>query len=149
MSDSIQVVHCGLLPYAAAYEHGLLFVPESAGGVVDAQGETVAHSIVALETRKNAAKGLRDTPLTELSTHVEYVDKLAIDVASHVADARLRVTEAIEIDPDGSVWLVPWQQAIPYWVRKGDLGDEQRAVLDGLQINWIDEDDEADASASV
>jgi hypothetical protein len=46
--------------------------------------------------------------------------ELALDLAYHIADARLRVLEAIEVE-DGGVRLRPWQDPFPFWCREGDL----------------------------
>lgn len=126
--------------YAAAFEHGLLLVPSEVGQVVNDDDELVPHAIVVWETRRDASRGAIGDSVTGAIETAEQAGRLAIDVAEHVADARLRVVDALEFE-DGKVYLQPWQRPFPYWVKRGALTEEELVVLDRAQIAWVEESD--------
>jgi hypothetical protein len=133
--------------YAAAYEHGLLFVPAAVGDIVDEKERVIPHAIITWDTRRPASRGQHGATIDSIIEYGSHAGTLSIDVAFHVADARLRIIEAIEFDGD-DVYLVPWKDPIPYWVRRGDVSDETLAVLQNLTIGWIQEDDDEVAKGS-
>jgi hypothetical protein len=127
--------------YAAAYEHGLLLVPSDIGEVVDEDDRVVPHAILVWETRKDASRGQVGDSVTQAIDAGEQAGELAIDLAHHVADARLRVVEALEFDDDG-VYLRPWEDPFPYWFRRGDVSNETLALLErNVRIAWITVED--------
>jgi hypothetical protein len=126
--------------YAAAYEHGLLLVPCEVGDVVDVVETVIPHAIVVWETRKDGARGqIGDAVGNAVETALS-AGGLAIDVAHHVADARLRIVEALDFD-GGEVFLTSWDQPFPYWFRRGDVSEETLRLLDGARIAWVSDDE--------
>jgi hypothetical protein len=127
--------------YAAAFEHGLLLVPSEIGEIVDPSGAVIPHAIVVWESRGEGTRGhVGDSTTAAIDAGV-YAGSLAIDVAEHVADARLRVVETLEFGPDG-IYLRPWDRPFPYWVRRGDLSEETLEVLNHSRIAWVQAVDE-------
>jgi hypothetical protein len=127
--------------YAAAFEHGLLLVPSEIGEIVDPSGAVIPHAIVVWESRGEGTRGhVGDSTTAAIDAGV-YAGSLAIDVAEHVADARLRVVETLEFGPDG-IYLRPWDRPFPYWVRRGDLSEETLEVLNHSRIAWVEAVDE-------
>jgi hypothetical protein len=124
--------------YAAAFEHGLLFVPAEAGDVVDADGNVIPHAIIIWERRKEESRGHIGDSVEAAVDAAQQAGELAIDVAFHVADARLRVLESLEFDGD-QVYLRPLDHLIPFWVRRGDLSDETLQLLQHFRITWVEE----------
>jgi hypothetical protein len=132
--------------YAAAYEHGLLFVPSDIGDVVDEDGNVVPHALLILQTRQDSSMGhVGDDPKPAVE-QARYVGDLACDVAEHVADSRLRSVEVLEFDGD-QVFLRPWTNPFPYWFRRGAVSEETLALLQrDVTLSWIRvEDDESTA----
>lgn len=126
--------------YAASFEHGLLMVPSDVGDVVDSGGEVIPHAIVVWETRRDGSLGQVGDDVSAAVEAAVAAGELAIDVAHHVADARLRIVEAIEFAPDG-VYLRPWQNPFPYWFRRGDVSDETLERIDKTTFGWIRDED--------
>lgn len=123
--------------YAAAFEHGLLLVPSSVGSIVDEEDNVIPHAIVIWERRKEASRGHIGDSVASAVDAAEQAGDLAVDVAYHVADARLRVLEALEFDGD-QVFLRPLEDPIPFWVYRGDISDEALYVLQNLRIGWVE-----------
>ena len=115
-------------------------MPSAVGQVVNDRDELVPHAIVVWGTRRDASRGAIGDSVKGAVDGAEQVGLLAIDVAEHVADARLRVVDALEFE-DGNVFLRPWQRPFPYWVKRGALTDEELGVLNRAQIAWIEETD--------
>jgi hypothetical protein len=62
---------------------------------------------------------------------------LAADLAYHVADARVRIVEALEFDGDHA-YLLPWKDPFPYWFRRGDVAEETLELLErDIRIAWV------------
>jgi hypothetical protein len=72
----------------------------------------------------------------------EAAGDLALDLAYHVADARLRMVAAIEAE-DGQARLRPWQDPFPFCCREGDLSPQALDLLQrGVVLGWVrDEND--------
>lgn len=133
----------GLRGYAAAYEHGLLLVPSAYGQAVDEQGAPLARPLIVWATRKDEVLWPDATSTSDLIDLSEAAGGLAIDLADYVCDARLRMVESLTFDDDG-IFLGPLQNPIPYWVEKGTLSDETIGVLDGMRLNWISPEQNAE-----
>jgi len=132
--------------YAAAYEHGLLFVPSDIGDVVDEDGNVIPHALLILQTRQDSSMGhVGDDPKPAFE-QASYVGDLACEVAEHVADSRLRSVEVLEFDGD-QVFLRPWTNPFPYWFGRGAVSEETLALLQrDVTLSWIRvEDDEPPA----
>ncbi|HEY3944476.1 MAG TPA: hypothetical protein VGL78_04545 [Solirubrobacteraceae bacterium] len=123
--------------YAAAFEHGLMLVPAAVGEIVDSAGAVLPHAIVVWESRGEGTRGHVGDSTAAAIDAGEYAGSLAIDVAEHVADARLRVVETFEFASDG-IYLRPWDRPFPYWVRRGDLTEEALDVLNQSRIAWVE-----------
>lgn len=123
--------------YAAAFEHGMLFVPSAVGAVVDDEDAVIPHAIVVWQTRKDSSRGQVGDSVDDAIGAAEQAGQLAIDLAHHVVDARLRVVEALEFEGD-DIYLRPWRDPFPYWFRRGDVSDETLELLErSVQIAWV------------
>jgi hypothetical protein len=66
-----------------------------------------------------------------------YVGELACDVAEHVASSRLCSVEALGFDGD-EVFLRPWTNAFPYWLRPGAVSEATVALLQkDVTLSWV------------
>jgi hypothetical protein len=130
--------------YAAAYEHGLLFVPSEVGDVVDKDDNVIPHALLIFQTRQDSSMGHVGDELKPAVEQARYIGELACDVAEHVADSRLRSVEVLDFDGD-EVFLKPWTNPFPFWFRRGAVSDETLSVLQkDVTLSWIRvEDDEA------
>lgn len=129
--------------YAAAFEHGLLLVPSAVGAVVDEEDKVIPHAIVVWETRKDASRGQIGDSVSDAIAAAEGAGELAIDLAHHVADARLRIVEALEFE-GSDVFLRPWENPFPCWFRRGDVSEDTLELLErNVRIAWltVEEDD--------
>jgi hypothetical protein len=127
--------------YAAAFEHGLLLVPSEVGAIVDDDDNEVPHAIVVWETRKDASRGHMGDSVDDAIASAEQAGELAIDLAHYVADARLRIVNALEFEGD-DVYLRVWDNPVPYWFHRGDVSEETLEVLRRTRIGWIKDNDE-------
>jgi hypothetical protein len=123
--------------YAASYEHGLVLVPSAYGEAVDAHEEPIPVALIVSATRKDAAMWPEGHTAEEILDFAENIGGFAIDVAEHVADARLRLVESLEFE-DGNVYMGQFRNPIPYWTKKGELSEQTIALLDGMSINWAE-----------
>jgi hypothetical protein len=105
-----------LFRYAHAYEHAGLLIPADLAEVTDDDGEVLDSSFTIWETRKDAAQGSTEGSVGDAVAVAEAAGGLALDVPYHVADARLRMVAAIEVE-DGQARLRPWQDPFPFWCR--------------------------------
>lgn len=123
--------------YAAAYEHGLLFVPSTIGDVVDEEDNVIPHALLVFQTRQEASLGhVGDDPKPAVE-QARYIGDLACDVAQHVADSRLGSVEVLAFDGD-EVFLRPWSNPVPYWFRRGAVSEETLALLEkDVTLSWI------------
>jgi hypothetical protein len=126
--------------YAASFEHGALLIPAELAEVRDGD-EVLDSSFSVFETRKDSARGHTGGSINDAVYTAEAAGQLAVDLAYHVADARLRTVEAIEIR-DGRVFLRPLRDPFPFWCRKGDLPPETLELLQGVTLGWIRVEDE-------
>ena len=127
--------------YAAAYEHGMLFVPSEIGDVVDEDDTVIPHALLVFQTRQDDSLGhVGDSPKPAIE-QATYIGELACDVAEHVADSRLRSVEVLEFDGD-EVFLRPWSNPFPYWFRRGSVSEETLALLEkDVTLSWVRVDD--------
>jgi len=123
--------------YAAAYEHGLLFVPSHVGDVVDEDDNVIPHALLVFQTRHEGSLGdVGDDPEPAVQ-QAKYIGELACDVAEHVADSRLRSVEVLEFDGD-EVFFRPWTNPFPYWFRRGAVSEATLALLEkDITLSWI------------
>ena len=133
--------------YAAAFEHGLLLVPSEAGQVIDDDDQVIPHAMLVWETRREGSRGHIGDTVDGAIEAAAAVGELAIDVADHVADARLQMIELLEFE-DGKVYLTPWENPFPYWVQRGDVSPEALERLQrGMRLGWLRaQDDEPEVS---
>jgi hypothetical protein len=129
--------------YAGAFEHGLLFIPSTVGSIVDANDDVVPHAILVWETRKEASLGHVGDSIGTAIDSAEYIGELAIDLAHHVSDARLRLIETLEFEGDAA-YLAPWEDPFPYWFNRADVSPETLEVLQGFRIVWVREEADGD-----
>ena len=123
--------------YAAAYEHGLLFVPSEVGDVVDENDEVMPHALLIFQTRQEASLGHVGDDLKPAVEQAKYIGELACDVAQHVADSRLRSVEVLEFDGD-DVFLRPWTNPFPYWFRRDAVSEKTLALLEkDVTLTWV------------
>ena len=122
--------------YAAAFEHGLLVVASAVGAIVDEDDNVIPHAMAVWETRKNASRGHIGDSVDDAIAAAEQAGELAIDLAHHVADARLRIVEALEFDGN-DVYLRPWEHPFPYWFRRGSVSEETLDLLERARIAWV------------
>jgi hypothetical protein len=123
-------------PYAVAFEHGLLHVPSSVGAIVDEDEVELPQAFVVWDTRGDHSRGEDEQSLLSAIDTGEAAGGLALDLAYHVADSRLRLVEALEFT-DGQVYLRPWSDPIPFWFSRGDVPDETVALLENISLNWV------------
>lgn len=133
--------------YAAAYQHGLLFIPSDVGDVIDQHDNVIPHALMIFQTRHDRSMGhIGDDPKPAIEQAM-YVGELACDVAAHVANSRLCSVEALEFD-DEEVFLKPWTNPFPYWFRHGSVSEKTLALLEKeVTLSWVHvESDDPDQS---
>jgi hypothetical protein len=130
--------------YAAAYEHGLLLVPAEIGEVLDENDAVIPHAILVWETRKEGSRGHMGDSVESAVEAAASAGDLAIDLAHHVADSRLRTIELLEFE-DGQVYLTPWQDPFPYWFERSDISPKALERLEReIRLGWIRAEDDRD-----
>lgn len=124
--------------YASAFEHGLLFVPSDAASIVDENDVIVPHAIIVWKTRKDEAHGHAGDSVEAAIDAAEQAGNLAIDLADHVADSRLRVVETLEFDGD-EVYLRPiFEDPFPFWIERDAVSPEALEVLkSNIRLAWV------------
>ncbi|MFY9580125.1 MAG: hypothetical protein WAQ33_12455 [Gaiellaceae bacterium] len=124
--------------YAAAFEHGLLLVPSDAASIVDENDVIVPHAIIVCETRKDKALGEAGESVEAVIDAAEHAGDLAIDLADHVADSRLRVVETLEFDGD-EVYLRPiFEDPFPFWIERDAVSPETLEILQSnIRLAWV------------
>jgi hypothetical protein len=134
--------------YAAAYEHGLLFIPSDIGDVVDKDNNVIPHALMIFQTRIDASIGQVGDDLNPALEHAKHIGELACDVAEHVADSRLRSLEVLEF-VGNEVFLKPWTNPFPYWFQRDAVSEETRALLErDVNLSWIRVEDSAPGESS-
>lgn len=135
-------------PYAAAYEHGLLFVPAAVGDIVDEDESVIPHALMTFHTRQDASMGHAGDGdgLAPVVATAKRIGEQASDVADYVADARLRSIEPMEFEGD-KIFLRPWSNPFPYWFRRGAVsGTTLELLQQGITVGWLRVEDDADGS---
>lgn len=129
--------------YAAAYEHGCLFIPAAGASFIDEQDNPVPFSVMAWMTKKDEVLVDNEGTIDSVIDAAEAAGHLAIDLAHHVADARLRIVDSVGLSGSGNLQLGQWKDPFPYWFERGDVNDETLATLRrGFHIAWIREDEQ-------
>jgi hypothetical protein len=124
--------------YASAFEHGLLFVPSEAASIVDDDNEIIPHAIVVWETRKAEARGHAGESIDTVVETAEHVGELAIDLADHVADSRLRFIENLEFDGDKAFLKPVLENPFSFWIERDDVSPEALEVLtSNIRLAWV------------
>ncbi len=124
--------------YAGAFEHGLLFVPSDAASIVDQNDVIIPHAILAWDTRKDETRGHAGESIEAAIDAAEQAGTLAIDLADHVADSRLRIVETLEFDGD-EVYLRPiFEDPFPFWIERDAVSPEALEVLQSnIRLAWV------------
>jgi hypothetical protein len=134
-----------LFRYAHAYEHAGLLIPADLAQVIDDDGEALDSSFTVWESRKDAARGSTEGSVGDAVAVAEAAGELALDLAYHVADARLRLLAVIDVD-DGQARLRPWVDPFPFWCHEGDLSPQTLEIMQrGVVLGWVREEHAATA----
>lgn len=115
-----------------AYKHALLVANPEDAVMVEGDDETAIEAIVVWrrKTSRIEAQGFIRPPYDEAVETADGYGQLAIDLAEHLVETRLRLFEPIVFEPDGSVRVEPMSSPPwVWWLKQSDVSQAAREVL--------------------